>query len=67
VDEGIYSFQIYNRWGQLVFETNDPEVGWDGQQFGREVDEGIYTYVVRFFTNVQRVNTVVSDSFTLLR
>lgn len=67
VDEGIYSFQIFNRWGQLVFETNDPEVGWDGQQFGREVDEGIYTYVVRFFTNVQRVNTVVSDSFTLLR
>lgn len=67
VDDGVYSFQVYNRWGQLVFETNDPEAGWDGEQFGREADEGIYTYVVRFFTNVQRVNTVVSDSFMLLR
>lgn len=67
VDEGMYSFQVYNRWGQLVFETNNPDVGWNGEQFGREAEEGIYTYLVRFFTNVQRVNTFESGPFWLLR
>ncbi len=25
-------FRVYNRWGQLVFETQDPKQGWDGRQ-----------------------------------
>ncbi|HTE25451.1 NHL domain-containing protein [Flavitalea sp.] len=25
-----YQFQIYNRWGQLIFQSNDPTKGWDG-------------------------------------
>ncbi len=27
-------FRIFNRWGQLVFETQDPKKGWDGKQKG---------------------------------
>ena len=25
-----YGFRIYDRWGELLFETNDPNAGWDG-------------------------------------
>ncbi len=27
-------FRVYNRWGQLIFETQDPKIGWDGRQKG---------------------------------
>lgn len=29
------SFRIFNRWGQMVFETNDPDIGWDGRFKGK--------------------------------
>lgn len=37
-------FAIYNRWGQLVFETNDQQACWDGTKDGQEVPTGVYAY-----------------------
>ena len=37
---------IYNRWGQEVFDTRDPEVGWDGTYRGRELPPDVYGYYV---------------------
>jgi gliding motility-associated-like protein len=39
-----YKFQIYNRWGQLIFETTDPTVGWDGTYNGKPHVMGSYVY-----------------------
>lgn len=39
-----YRFQIYNRWGQLVFETTEPDLGWDGSFHGEQVPQGVYVY-----------------------
>jgi gliding motility-associated-like protein len=39
-------FRIYNRWGELVFETNDIEKGWNGQYKGKPQPMGTYVYVV---------------------
>ncbi len=36
--------KIYNRWGQLVFETNDKEQGWDGKFKGDLVDPAVFVY-----------------------
>lgn len=35
---------IYNRWGELVFETTDQSVGWDGTFRGKEVDPAVFVY-----------------------
>ncbi|MDP2187141.1 MAG: gliding motility-associated C-terminal domain-containing protein [Sphingobacteriaceae bacterium] len=67
VDEGDYELSIYDRWGQLVFFTSDPRTGWNGEIRGQPAQQGAYQYVVRYFTNVQRVNTFLSDTFYLLR
>ncbi|MHA4808161.1 DUF7948 domain-containing protein [Flavitalea flava] len=39
-------FRIYNRWGQLVFETNDPNQGWDGTRGGVLQPMDVYGYTV---------------------
>lgn len=39
-------FKVTNRWGQLVFETDDPAINWDGkdQNTGQDLPEGVYFY-----------------------
>lgn len=44
-----YDLSILNRWGDLVFETNDPDVGWDGTyKGGKIVQEGVYVYLLTY-------------------
>lgn len=38
---------VYNRWGMLVYEWNDPTKGWDGTIGGKPAAEGAYFYVIR--------------------
>lgn len=41
-----YSLEIYNRWGELLFKTNDPNDAWDGTFNQRPVQEGVYVYLL---------------------
>ena len=47
VDE--FSLQIFNRWGQLLFETTDPEKGWDGRVNDYYAPDGTYVWVAKAF------------------
>lgn len=39
-----YHMLIYNRWGDLVFETKDTVIGWDGYHKGQLCQSGVYLY-----------------------
>jgi gliding motility-associated-like protein len=39
-------FRIFNRWGEMVFETNDINTGWDGTYKGKPQEEGTYSYYI---------------------
>jgi gliding motility-associated-like protein len=41
---GQYKMQVFNRWGQLVFETNSHKNQWDGTFDGEPVPTGLYVY-----------------------
>lgn len=41
-----YNFVITNRWGNVVFETNNPSAIWNGTQDGNILDEGVYFYML---------------------
>ena len=43
-----FSLTIYNRWGELMFESMDATVGWDGTYGGKLVQEGTYTWKINF-------------------
>jgi gliding motility-associated-like protein len=43
-----YLFQIYNKWGERVFETIEPTTGWDGTINGREARMDVYVYRITY-------------------
>ncbi len=41
-----FSMQVYNKWGSVVFSTEDVNVGWDGTFEGQSAPDGKYSYVI---------------------
>jgi gliding motility-associated-like protein len=41
-----FSMEIYNRWGERIFVTTDPNEGWDGTYQGKACDDGVYVYQI---------------------
>ncbi len=48
IDPYNYQLLIYNRWGEVIFESLNPEFGWDGTfgQQGTPCPVGTYTYMI---------------------
>jgi gliding motility-associated-like protein len=38
------NFAIFDRWGEKIFETSDPAVGWDGTFKGKKLDTAVFVY-----------------------
>ncbi|MBO4739952.1 MAG: gliding motility-associated C-terminal domain-containing protein [Bacteroidales bacterium] len=62
---------IYNRWGNIVFETNDPNINWDGtsKQTQKPCSDGVYYYVciVNEYTLKGIASRTITGSITLAR
>jgi gliding motility-associated-like protein len=59
-------FAIYNRWGQLIFQTNDPQKCWNGTHDGKDAVSSVYAY--RLY--VKQLNGIIinkSGNITLTR
>jgi gliding motility-associated-like protein len=46
----VREFKIFNRWGRLVFESNNVNASWDGKVNGRDQDTDAYTYLIDYIT-----------------
>jgi gliding motility-associated-like protein len=49
-------FRVFNRWGQLVFQTDDRHIGWDGTFNGKQQEMEVYAWTVNvtFLTGEKR-------------
>ena len=47
-DIKAFEFTIFNRWGEIIFRTNDPSRGWDGTQTGRRVESNSFIWTCRY-------------------
>lgn len=50
LDVSEWELRVYNRWGQVVFESFDSQEGWDGTFNGEMVQDGTYGYTLRYKT-----------------
>lgn len=62
-----YNFKIFNRWGKLIFETNDYNEGWDGTYKGSLAENGVYTYRMTYRFKGNYDDQYLTGHFTLLR
>jgi gliding motility-associated-like protein len=65
-------FKVFNIWGNLVFETTDPEINWSGRTMqGSELAEGTYYYTCRIFENrlegIVQQNSILTGFIELIR
>jgi gliding motility-associated-like protein len=66
IDEGWYL--IFNRWGEIIYESYNLEVGWPGTygSSSRMVQDGVYVYVIEY-VNVTGIKEKLIGHITLLR
>jgi gliding motility-associated-like protein len=65
VEEG-YKLLIFNRWGEIIFESASPKIGWDGKMAnGNFAPAGTYTWVIQF-TDFRGENHKQQGNVTLL-
>ena len=51
----LKNFAVYNRWGGKMFETTDPDAGWDGKYNDLPQPMGVYVYIAEAVTPTGRV------------
>ena len=61
-----YELTIYNRWGEKVFDSNNPAESWDGTYLGEDCQVGVYMYKVKI-TGIDKTRTYKNGTITLLR
>lgn len=66
--EGILNIhmQIFNRWGEKIFESLDAENGWDGSYKNQICEQDVYLYIIDIKTKDYKVDHL-SGSFTLIK
>ena len=63
---GEWSMSIYNRWGDMIFQTDDPEQAWDGGSGSHYVPDGVYAWVIKARTYGGR-NLSIQGSVQIFR
>jgi gliding motility-associated-like protein len=63
--EVLQAFEIFDRWGNLMFSTNDVRDAWDGLYRGNAVNPGLYMYKIKY--TCQGQDLLKSGSIMLIR
>jgi gliding motility-associated-like protein len=62
-----YNLQIYDRWGNLIFESNSSQIGWDGYSVdGKLLPAGVYVYKLTVRLSDGQRSTQIGD-VTMIR
>jgi len=67
IDVYSYHCEIYNRWGEMIFESKDLEVGWDGTYNGKLVEQGTYLWKITARDAVNDGKYVWNGNINVLR
>jgi gliding motility-associated-like protein len=66
LEEG-FEMRIYDRWGELIFKTNNVYEGWNGKVKGVDAKSDVYIYKIRCYTTVQNIKKEFVGHVTLYR
>ncbi len=61
-----FEMTIYNRWGEIVFQSFDPEGYWDGYYGGKLVQDGVYVWKIHY-TDLNEERELLVGHVTVLK
>ena len=61
-----FVFRVYDRWGELVWETSNINDGWDGTYRGKLLDPDVYDYYLQV-TCIGGLENIIKGNVTLIR
>ncbi len=69
VIENVSNFYltVYNRWGEMVFESDDVDVKWDGKYKSLECEMGTYFFYVKYNCKMGNQEKFIKGDVTLIR
>ena len=56
-----YEIKIYDRWGALIFQTQDPALSWDGTYNNKPAQVGIYSYRIKYRFQKDKSKTLIGS------
>ncbi len=62
-----YELRVYNRWGEIVFITTEPNMGWDGNYKGRRLNTDSFVWHVKYFKTNDAKPVFKKGLITLIR
>jgi gliding motility-associated-like protein len=62
-----YTLLIFDRWGEIVFESHNADFGWDGTYGGKICQDGVYTWVIEFSRKNNDEHKRINGHVNLLR
>jgi gliding motility-associated-like protein len=62
-----FNLKIFDRAGQLIFETSDKTKGWDGRLKGMPFSTGVFVYLISYKDIYSSEPVVLKGTFTLIR
>ncbi|MCC6700729.1 MAG: gliding motility-associated C-terminal domain-containing protein [Fluviicola sp.] len=66
-DPQSYTLLIYDRWGEVLFESHNVEQGWNGTYHDGIVKEGTYTWTIQFKDSMSDKKRTYNGNVTLLK
>ena len=60
-------FVVYNRWGQIVFQTSDTKTKWNGTLNGKALNTDVFTYTLRYKCLGETIERFSAGNISLIR
>ena len=67
IDIYDYDLFIFNRWGEILFESHNPSIGWDGTYKGELLQDGVYIWKMKYADPYTDNRIEKNGTVTLLR
>jgi len=62
-----FTMRLFNRWGEIVYHTNDYTAGWDGRYRGVEQNSGVFIYIINYQDLGDGEYKTINGNVTLIR
>lgn len=62
-----FTLLIFNRWGEIIFESHNADIGWDGTYGGELMQDGTYSWKIEFKTTTSDERRVVVGHVNMMK